>query len=235
MKLLERNLRVSEWRGVTIRVDTLVLYCGLLLLITLRFRLLPYFYTAFAGPVYWGVAIAITTGFLVSLFAREWFRLKKISADGKGEFCFSLFGSSSSSKISSFSECFSGELLSLSFSFIFLGLMLLSETTGLSEPFAATFFHLACANLTLTAIHLLPALPLDGGKAVTFFLLRNGKQTPGRLFLLSSFGLIVGATLITLGSYQVTRGVSMVGLWALFLGVLLILENHRAYEEQFTI
>lgn len=230
MMLLTRNLPLTQWNGLKIGVDSMVVACGLLLLLTLRFRLLPYFYTSFTETSYWGVAITITLGSLGSLIAREWFHLRRYRKQGGGEVCFKLFGTKFKATATNLSEYLSGQGVSLALSFLFLGLMLLSETNGLPPYFAAIHFHLACANLTLAAIHLLPALPLDGGKALMILLTRKGKLSPAKVFFLSSLGYIIGTLLVTIGSYQVARGTSVVGLWILFIGFLLMVENHREGE-----
>ncbi len=106
-------------------------------------------------------------------------------------------------------------------------LRLLPRTEGVMEPFF-------CMNLSLAAVNLLPAEPLDGGRALASLLSRPlGARRARRLTAWT--GLVLGGALFSLGVYGAILGVGSetVLLFAAFLllsGVRTIRGEDRALE-----
>ena len=106
-------------------------------------------------------------------------------------------------------------------------LRLLPRTEGVMEPFF-------CMNLSLAAVNLLPAEPLDGGRALASLLSRPlGVRRARRLTAWT--GLVLGGALFSLGVYGAILGVGSETalLFAAFLllsGVRTIRGEDRALE-----
>ena len=106
-------------------------------------------------------------------------------------------------------------------------LRLLPRTEGVMEPFF-------CMNLSLAAVNLLPAEPLDGGRALASLLSRPlGVRRARRLTAWT--GLLLGGALFSLGGYGAILGVGSERalLFAAFLllsGVRTIRGEDRALE-----
>ena len=106
-------------------------------------------------------------------------------------------------------------------------LRLIPRTAGVMEP----FFLL---NLTLTAVNLLPAEPLDGGSALVALLERSlGTRRARRLTAWT--GLLLGGALLSLGVYGACLGVGsetalLFAAFLLFSGVRTLLREDTALD-----
>lgn len=107
-------------------------------------------------------------------------------------------------------------------------LRLLPQTNEVMEPFF-------CMNLTLSAVNLLPAEPLDGGRALSALLARPlGTRRARRCTAWA--GLLLGGALLALGIYGAVLGVGsesalLFAAFLLFSGVRIIGGEDRTLEE----
>ena len=143
------------------------------------------------------------------------------------------FGAALSMDLSTGSRCalpvaLAGPLCSMAAAAMSLLLLrLLPRTEGVMEPFF-------CMNLSLAAVNLLPAEPLDGGRALASLLSRPlGARRARRLTAWT--GLVLGGALFSLGVYGAILGVGSETalLFAAFLllsGVRTIRGEDRALE-----
>ena len=107
-------------------------------------------------------------------------------------------------------------------------LRLLPQTGTVMEP----FFHM---NLTLSAVNLLPAAPLDGGRVVTA-LLAHPLGTRRARRLTAWTGLVLGGAVLSLGVYGAFLGVGsetalLFAAFLVFAGLRTLLHEDQALDE----
>lgn len=180
----------------------------ILLIVTLRFGLFPFFYTNLSRAAYWLMAFVTAGGMVGSLISHE-------VIHGLWE------GSPEDSRWQQASRYLSALGFNLLLSMGFTALALLSDLNWGSDVLVGILFHLGAFNLTLVLFELLPALPLDGGQVLLSLSARHGRPAWWVADLLFWLGLGIGLILIMASVYQYLHGRPFISLWMWCFGFLL--------------
>ncbi len=101
-----------------------------------------------------------------------------------------------------------------------------------ADILATILFTLSAGNLLLAVFNMLPGYPLDGGRVLRAYLLRNGKDHAEATRRSAEFGKGIAYLLIFAGVLLfVLRVDAFSGLWAALIGVFLLDSAKRAIRQ----
>lgn len=105
-----------------------------------------------------------------------------------------------------------------------LGVATLAAGTAASLPdtVAAVLTYLGVANLSLAVFNLLPGFPLDGGRVLRAALWWRSGDFVRATRQAAVVGQVLGGVLIALGLAQLFTGAGFGGVWAAFIGWVLV-------------
>src|SRR5687768_5292408 len=230
---------VRRQQGFVISIDWTVPFVLAALLLGLRCWILPQRFAEWSGATSWAVAFLATVAFLISVLAHEAMRgvigvLFGLRIDRVSLFAFgghTQFRTRPESPSVEMTMALIGPSVHLMLGAFFFGLIGEGSFDRLS-PASALFLIIAAANLLLALLQLIPAFPLDGGRAarsIIWSLLRDqGRATrwaaaAGQMI---AWGLMAFGVAIAFGLDAPIVGHSRFhGLWILAGGWLL---NHAA-------
>lgn len=213
----------------------LIIFAAVIL--SLRFRLFPFFYSDLSSAEYWAMASVTGAGIALSVIAHEAVHLFvawRLGETPHGVLLY-LFGNgtpparATETRAKSASLYLSGIGTSLLLSAVLVGLAYISAKLFDTVFPIRVLFHLAAFNTTLAVFQLLPVLPLDGGRFLLRALSRGGAVEP-RVFTAFYFlGLALSLAMAVAGAYQIFKGRPVLGAWIVAVGLLLLRAN---VEEQ---
>lgn len=224
------RLRLFTVGGTVMTTDYASVILVASMIVTLRFRLFPFFYDNMPGASYWIMAVMTTVGFVLSVLAHEMAHV--LTAKGAGgappRLRLGLFGAvrdeDSEYPRPSRGIYSAGIAVSFSLAAALFALAFIYETNAPGQVITGILFHVACANVSLAVFQLLPALPLDGGKILTGY---SSRDTRAGFFYLGNF---IGLILVTFGIYHYFRMRPAVAVWMVIVGVLLLKANIDEYR-----
>lgn len=202
------------------------------LFLTLGLHVFPYYYASLPAWGYWLLAALTVGGYVLSVFARELVRRRR----SPGELPLYFFGTGSptapevGTKWRRVGQSVSALALTGALAAVFLGLMIGFGKLGAPAYVSGLCFHLAAANLTLFGFHLLPVLPLDGGRFWLRVFSRGARPGLGLVRALYATGYLVIAAFLVAGADQVLHHKPILGGWLLFVAVLLVPAHAAAYQ-----
>jgi len=172
--------KIGQWRGVPLRIHFTLLFLlfWLAFVTQSRFNLVTQDAgisreTLAGSPWAWGLVFAVSL--LASVAAHEFAHVFQATREGVPVRSVTLMMLGGVSEIEEVPESRYGEmrlaLIGPAFSLTFgIGLLLLRRIQGLPEEVTFYFHWLGSANLVLGLFNLLPAFPLDGGRALRSYL-----------------------------------------------------------------
>lgn len=231
------EVTVFRWRGTVITAKPSVFLLLALVLLSLRFRLFPFFYTNPSDAAYWAMAVATTAGIALSVFARELVQVVGARHAGTPPRGFFLDLSDGPSRHPTRRNlgppslrAFASTALSLVAGIALLEFTFVAENHARSEALVGVLFHLAAFQFTFAAFQLLPVLPWDGGRFLLSALSPGGKVRLGALKALYGLGLVVGLALVAFGGAQVLWHRPVLGGWIALVGLLGLRRNVEEYR-----
>lgn len=235
---MQKGLTICHWLGVELKIEPRLFVLIPLLVLTLSLRVFPYFYADLSGVTYGIMGIVTAFGYLASLVAHEWAHLKMARRSGPlpKSLELSLFGAKipldldGTSRAKRVELSLVGLLFTLAMAAVLFVLSFLSDVGTQATPVTGTLFHLACANLTLGFFQILPALPLDGGKALLDALSATYKGRERALKWVYYSGTVTAMFLMASGIYYAGQNWPIVGGWLVVLSYLLFKANREEYR-----
>lgn len=232
------RIRLFRWNGLVFSTDAALVLLFAVLILSLRFRLFPFYYSNLSIADYWGMAVITGLGIAASVIAHEMAHVvvaRRMGEIPHGLFLF-IFGAGTSVELCAENRWkktklyLAGVLLSLVLSVVFVGLAFLSQVNARHEFIIGILFHLGAFNLTLAAFQSLPVLPLDGGRFVLSLISREGQFRPWVITAFYLFGNLIGFAFAAAGGYQIYKNRPVLGAWIAALGLLLLRANYEEYE-----
>jgi Zn-dependent protease/CBS domain-containing protein len=206
---------------------------SILILLSLRYGLFPFWYDGHSASTYWLMAIAGTVGMFLSLLAHDCAHIlaEKIFLCKPRSVNFYMFGDVSlgdepTNRKVEWKVAFAGPIVSLILGLALFGTSLASDMHAFPQPWVGVLFHLAAANLTLAFFNFLPFFPLDGGRVVRATLWRRKRNFVKANYLALRGGLFLSLILIFGGLLLVLDGKLLIGGWILGFGVALGFAAH---------
>jgi Zn-dependent protease/CBS domain-containing protein len=184
----------------------------------------PSEYPNWASATYWGIGLATSLLFFLSVLIHE--LAHSVIAQGAGipikSITLFVFGGVSQmtkepeQPAVEFRMALAGPVTSLIIGGIFWGIW--AGVRGFNEPLAGLAFWLGWINVVLAGFNLIPGFPLDGGRVLRSILwwrrgnVRSATQTASML------GRVVGYLFIFGGVWWIFTGYWINGLWIAFIG-----------------
>ena len=233
-----RNLqfRLFKWKDLVVKADGVFLILFGLLILSLRFRIFPFFYSNLGIASYWGMALIAAQGMALSVIAHEMVHVavaRQLGVRPHGLFL-NIFAVGTSVEFTKANRCsatklyLSGIAFSAALAATFVGLAFLSEVNVRNEFIVGILFHLGAFNITLAAFQLLPILPLDGGHFLINLFSPNSRSRRVMVKVIYGLGVAVGLVLVTVGGAQVYEARPVLGAWLIVIGVMLLKANFDA-------
>lgn len=238
--MFARRMVLGRVLGFEIRADVSWVLLALLILWSLASGFFPTFYEGLPTRLYWLLAAIGTAGLFVSLLFHELSHSLVARAYGleiKGITLF-LFGGAAEMQEepktagSEFLMAIAGPIASLVLAAAFYALAVLLATTGLPAHWIGVPRYLAIINLVLAVFNLLPAFPMDGGRALRAALWHWGHDLRRATRIASRLGQGFGVLLMAGGFYQaLALGNFIGGMWWFLIGLFVQASAGAAYRQ----
>lgn len=222
------SVRLGKIAGIGVGLHWSIALIAGLFIITLAGTILPATVPGYATAAYLAVAVATTAAFLGSIVAHELGHSVVAENNGVGVAGITLFALGGVAKLESEPKtpgvaarvALAGPAVSVAIGVASIALGAILGAIGLSPIVVAGLSWLGIVNLVMAVFNMLPALPLDGGRALQAFLWsRNGNQHEATISA-ATVGRYIGAALIAFGLWQFLAGGG--GLWTALIGWFII-------------
>jgi Zn-dependent protease/CBS domain-containing protein len=223
---MNQSIRLGRVAGISVGVNWSVLLIAALIGWTLSGAVLP---EIVPGEPGWAYAVAGVLGalaFFGSLLAHELAHAVVARRDGVEVEDITLWllggvsrlGSEPTSAESELRIAVAGPLTSLALALVFGAIEVFGEAVGLPDVALGTLAWLAVVNVMLGLFNLLPAYPLDGGRALRALAWRRRHDRLAATRIAVRTGHVVAWMLIGLGLLAALTGSVVSGLWLVLIG-----------------
>jgi Zn-dependent protease len=221
---MRSSLRLGTVSGIPIGMHWSISIIAALFGFTLAGTLLPAAAPGFAGGVYLAVAAAVTIALLGSIIAHELGHslvAQRHDVDVTGITLFALGGVAKLDREpetprAAAQIALAGPAVSVAIGVAALLTAAAAGFVGASTVVVAGLSWLGLVNLSLAVFNMLPALPLDGGRALQAALWKRSGDRDRATISAASVGRYMGWAIVAFGAYQFfTAGA---GLWTMVIG-----------------
>lgn len=190
--------------------------------------LLPAAASGFAASAYWAAAVVGAGGVFASLVVRDLAQILTSRRAGLDTAARTLspfgartLGPPAPTPRLEARVAIAGPLANLTAAAVLAGLAALGHLFGVTPLLVAVASYLAGLNALLVAVHLLPGLPLDGGRLLRAWRWSRTGDRSGATYLTARVGRVVGLVAVAAGAAQLVLG-RLSGLWIVLIGVFVI-------------
>ena len=217
-------------RGIRISANWSLIVVGWLIAWSLASEQLPLDAPGYSTTAYWLVGSLAACVFFASLLLHELAhslvaRRSGVQVEGIVLWLFggvSQFSGDSPTAGDELAMAVAGPLTSVAIGAGFIALRFVLAAVGAPHLVVAGAAWLGWINLLLAAFNMAPAFPLDGGRVLRAWLWRRHGDKQRATISATRFGRYFAYVLIGLGLFEFAIGISVGGLWLVFLGWFLL-------------
>jgi len=235
-----RSVKLFTIFGFEVSINISWAFLAILIAVSLAQGFFPATYKGWPAATYWGMAAAGVVGVFFSIVLHELSHSLAARAMGmemKGITLF-LFGGIAhmqqepSSAKGELIMAIAGPIISLVLAGILLGIVsLLSAPEESATPTLAVLQYLGWLNLILAIFNMIPAFPLDGGRALRAILWSIKDDLRWATKWASRAGGLFGLILIAGGILNALSGAFVQGLWWVLIGMFIRAAAHGGYQQ----
>jgi len=240
--MIGKKLVLFELLGFKVQADVSWIFLALLVTWSLARGLFPIWYEELPPATYWWMGIAGALGLFSSLLLRELSHslvARRYGLQIKGITLFIFGGVAEMEEEPRSPKCeflmaIAGPIASFSLALFFHLIAKIGAAQDLPVPILGVIEYLALVNVILGGFNLVPAFPLDGGRAFRAAMwyfkgdLRKATQSASRM------GQGFGTLLMALGVLQVVLGNFVGGMWWFLIGLFLRTAAMASYQQLLT-
>jgi Zn-dependent protease/CBS domain-containing protein len=234
-----KRIRLFRLFGFQVNVDVSWLIIAVLITWSLAVGVFPHYLKDLSTATYWWMGVFGAVGLFGSIIFHELTHSLVARRHGmpmRGITLF-LFGGVAHmseeppSAKAEFTMAVAGPISSILLAVGFWFLRMVSQANGWPRSVLGVVTYLAVINFALAAFNLLPAFPLDGGRAFRALLWRWKKDLKWATRVASQMGSAFGVLLIVLGVITFLTGNFIGGVWWFLLGMFLRMSAQMSYRQ----
>lgn len=222
------SLRLGKIAGINIGLHWSIALIAGLFTITLAGTILPATVPGYATAAYLAVAAATTAALLGSIIAHELGHSVVAKNNGVGVAGITLFALGGVAKLESEPRtpgaaariALAGPAVSVAIGVAALVVSVAAGVVGFSPLLVAGITWLGIFNLAVAVFNMLPALPLDGGRALQAALWKRKGNRHEATISAATLGRYIGSAMIAFGLWQFLGGGG--GLWTALIGWFIV-------------
>lgn len=218
------SIRLGRISGIPIGLHWSIAIIAGIFTLSLASTILPASAPGFVGVVYVGTALAVTAALLGSIVAHELGHSIVAQNNDVGVSGITLFALGGVAKLESEPTnpgaaariALAGPAVSVVIGLVSLAAAAAAGFVGASAIIVAALTWLGLINLSLAVFNMLPALPLDGGRALQAALWKRSGDRDQATISAASVGRYIGWAIVAFGAWQLVTAGS--GLWTMVIG-----------------
>lgn len=237
------GLNVTLFRvfGIKVKVDISWALIATFIAWALAQGVFPSLYEGLGPLTYWWMALAAIIGLAASIIIHELAHSLVAKAMGLPLESITLFifggvaelGEEPKSPLAEFAMAIAGPVASVGLALLFSAMATGVAAIGLLSSTAGVFAYLSVINWVLAAFNMLPALPMDGGRAFRAVVWSLSGDFTGATRLAARIGVGVGTIIMALGLFWAVIGYFAGGLWWILIGLFIrSAAGGAVYQEQ---
>jgi Zn-dependent protease/CBS domain-containing protein len=224
-----KNLVLFEILGFKVQVNLTWVFLALLIALSLALGFFPQLYSGLPPTTYWWMAVAAVIGLFFSIVLHELSHslvARRFGVHMRGITLF-IFGGVAEmeqeppSPKAEFYMAIAGPIMSLLLAALFYAGAAVAASWSLPEPLQGVLSYLGLLNVVLAIFNMVPAFPMDGGRALRAGLWWWKGNLRRATRIAADIGSGFGYALIGLGILNAIGGNVVGGIWWFLLGMFL--------------